>query len=246
MPKTPFPVNDDARPQSSRRALLRGLAISPVAIAAGAGAGTLIAKAAEASPDAELIAICEQWKAARKASDDAWDASSECEDAAMLATPTPEALFVRDGDGSLSRWHAHTMGDGRQWYPADQLRSLRLLAAPEMPNHRNPRLHEIVAAHETWAIAKEEARETYGAVEAEARCNAIDSECQQLACQLAVIPARSLLGVIAKAEIAVALNCGMEELEFDLRDLLAPGKVISNETLALVVLRDLVHMGGGA
>jgi hypothetical protein len=39
MTKTPFSVNDDARPHSSRRALLRGLAISPIAIAAGAATG---------------------------------------------------------------------------------------------------------------------------------------------------------------------------------------------------------------
>jgi hypothetical protein len=44
----------------------------------------------------------------------------------------------------------------------------------------------------------------------------------------------------------VALNCGLDELELEVQDLLAPGKVICNETLAFVVLRDLARMGGGA
>ena len=50
MTKAPIPANADARPHSSRRQLLRGIAISPIATAAGAAAGASFLRALETDP----------------------------------------------------------------------------------------------------------------------------------------------------------------------------------------------------
>jgi hypothetical protein len=101
MTKTPFPVNDDARPQSSRRAVLRGLAISPVILATAAGVGLTLARAGDSDP---IVGAIEAHKAARCHLNDfdsehpQWDAALDTEgaawDALLDTVPTTSAGLI--------------------------------------------------------------------------------------------------------------------------------------------------------
>jgi hypothetical protein len=120
-----FPANADARPHS-RRQILRGLALSPVAVATGAGIALALtqAKASADQPDAALLALFAEWQASAAEDDAACEACADAHDR-YLPPPVPKAIFSQQTDcfgiRALSRPHL----DGRHRFEDARIEHLR-------------------------------------------------------------------------------------------------------------------------
>ena len=116
---------------ADRRTFLQGLAAT-VAIPA-----TVSARAADATePDAELIALGQEWATSRERLDAAWEAHEDACDRWDGGPPPAAELFVRKFDSPLSYSAVRYNADKVRWYGrpeiVERLRCLDLEAVPEI------------------------------------------------------------------------------------------------------------------
>jgi hypothetical protein len=242
MTKTPFSVNDDARPQSSRRALLRGLAIAPVAVAAGAGAGTFIAKAAEASPDAELLTFVHEYSELAPRSDAAFGLWEIALDRYKDLQPAPpEALFLRRHDPIALCAICHSQRskhDGKDFLGDPGLVDY-LRAHPSVWETERRRQEEVVAAYDEWQAALAHLAETTGYTAANEESERRSNEAMELRARIAETPATTMEGLLAKA--SVALGCFDGDVQ-ELTECVKQNGSMAGEDLCAWVGLDIVRM----
>lgn len=236
---------------TSRRALLAGLSVAPVALASALPA------IAGPHPDAELFALIDGWQAHRvrvRAADEIADAAEDRTNYPDL----PEGIFEQERDSDLFfRTRAETHHSGRRWYVpgGEGARYFRDFASHSFkPGSRAAeqvgRAREIVAAIAAYEADKTSAKQASGFAAAKAECDRLDAHRYELASKILLLPARTIAGVLRKALLLADIYPG-EEFQ-DMTALLPEfieraGGVVSDETIAFGLARDLLsllHNGG--
>jgi hypothetical protein len=200
----------------SRRAALGAIASAlPVLALAGAALSPSPADAA-GDDDAALFALLAQWRAAgkaAKAADDRWADLAKSEQ----PPPPPQALIVRPEDAGLF------LSDEPIGKPYKSPETFMIVSHvlnvvrerhSRTPRHllAFPRCEEIQAARLEWDAAIKAAREEAGYFELERQSKEARDAESDLRCRVAIAPARTVKGVIAKLA-AVAEAFGPEHLE---------------------------------
>ena len=211
---------------ADRRTFLQGLAAS-VAIPA-----TVPARASDAvEPDAELIALGQEWSASRERLDAAWEEHDAATDRYGDGPVPPPELFVRQSDGAMPYYACKHQPSGLAWYgtpsvmeqirglPLDRMPAGILLdgsirpAVPDLP--ARTRRAEIVAAYERWQADVTAATDACGLTAAIASTNAEIEINSALRRRIIDTPAVSLQGLLVKARVAVQCHGGLEEMRED-------------------------------
>ncbi len=200
----------------TRRAALSLMASAVPILALGAGAALSPLPANAADDDAALFALLEQWRAASSAAAAARDRSENFAESEQLPLP-PEALIVRpDGAGLfLSDEPVGQPYKSRETFAiVDYVIGLVRRRDSREPRYMLafPRCAEIQAARDEWDEAIKAAREASGYFELERQSEAARVKEEELRRRVAVEPARTVQGVIAKLA-AVAEAFGRERLE---------------------------------
>ena len=209
---------------ADRRTFLQGLAAT-VAIPA-----TVSARAADATePDAELIALGQEWATSREQLDAAWEAHEDACDRWDGGPPPAAELFVRKFDSPLSYSAVRYNADKVRWYGrpeiVERLRNLHLEAVPEI--HRTDgtlqpavpdlkaraRRDEIMAAYERWQADRAVVAEACGLTAATARTDAEIEVNSAVRRRIIKTRATTLAGMLVKARVAAHCHGGIEEME---------------------------------
>ncbi len=198
----------------SRRAALGAIASAlPVLALAGAALSPSPADAA-GDDDAALFALLAQWRAAGKAADAAENRFADLE--ASEDIPPPAAMIRRPGDEFLFEAPEAV---GEVYAPKSLVIVGWVIACVRKHNWLDPvnmvafpRCEEIQAARQEWNAAIKAAREASGFFELERQSKEARDAESDLRCRVAIAPARTVKGVIAKLA-AVAEAFGPEHLE---------------------------------
>ncbi len=176
------------------------------------------------------------------------DASTLALDAAEerfdeIDPPPPEALFEQAGDCALGLPAARRHHSGRLWY-APVIATVRdLLGQPgaagpsPVAPEASARVLEILAAHDTWHMARATAEDISGVRLAAARDRAVGERVHLLLERIASTPASTLGGLRHKAIAAVWSAGGIGPLELGLGE---TGQV--DVALAMSMIRDLLAL----
>ena len=199
----------------TRRAALGAIASALPVLALGAGAALSPSPAdAAGDDDAAMFALLAQWRAAGKAAQAADDRLEDL--VASEHVPAPAAMIRRPGDEFLFEASESV---GEVYTPKslvivgwviDCVRKHNQLDPLDMVAF--PRCQEIRAARLEWDAAIKAAREASGFFDLERQSKEARDAESDLRCRVAIAPARTVRGVIAKLT-AVAEAFGLEHLE---------------------------------
>jgi hypothetical protein len=233
---------------TSRRALLAGLSVAPVALASA-----LPAMAAP-HPDAELFVLIESWQELRRLMYVADEITNAAEDSCRSVT-APEALFAQEEDCELfhndySTWY----DDERRWYPPNftGYRYLKSLVELMDRHGRNspraerqyPRAAEIVAAADAYDADRKAAERECGYDVAEAESERLSAESRELAVAIVEKQALTIEGVLRKTLLFADIYPGGSHFECPTQAL---DRMLSNEpvldrVIAFGLARDLTEL----
>ncbi len=227
----------------TRRGAL-GLMASAVPVLA-LGAGAALASPADTADgaDAALFALLAQWRAADRAADAATACFHDLADSEQLPPP-PKGLIVRAEDEDLF------LSDEPVGQPYKSPETFAIVSHvinvvrkrhSRTPHHllAFPRCAEIQAAHDEWREAIKAAREASGYYELDRHAEAARVTEEELRRRVAIEPARSVQGVIAKLA-AVAETIGLENLEENTA--FADDHYVTFDDVAMTVVRDLARL----
>ena len=251
MPNPMIPAAGAAMPaegQRTRRAALAALASVPAlvmlpAVAAEETTCHLQAVSMADDIDAPLLAMLAQWREAYARAGAIDDRVSEADEAAK-AVALPDVLIRTEEDRYLVA--AEKVGE---YYRTDK--SFALMEHTTMMvmgggfTHAPiaamiTRFEEILAAHRSYVAAVEAVREAVGYPELERLQHEARTEEERLRRDVAVMPARTVQGALAKLA-AVANAYGLEDLEEEMADI--GDDDIGLAYVALSVARDCARMG---
>ena len=200
----------------TRRAALGAIASALPVLALGAGAALSPSPvdAAVDDSDAPLFALLAQWRAAGKAADAADDRLENL--VASEHVPAPAAMIRRPGDEFLFEAPEAV---GEVYTPRSLMIVGWVIDCVRKHNQLDPldmvafpRCQEIQAAHLEWNAAIKAAREASGFFDLKRQSDEARDAESDLRCRVAIEPARTVKGVIAKLA-AVAEAFGLEHLE---------------------------------
>jgi hypothetical protein len=236
---------------TSRRALLAGLSVAPVALAPALPA------IAAPNPDAELFALVDRWQAhvvRCRAADETMSAAEKRTNYPDL----PETIYEQERDVDLfylTRADGHYSGRRWYWPGGEGARYFREFASePFRPGSRAAeqvgRAKEITAAIAAYEADKGSAEQASGYAVAKAEWERLNAHRYELEREILLLPARTIAGVLRKVLLLADIYPG-EEFQ-DITALLSEGikradGVVSDETIAFGLARDLLsllHNGG--
>ena len=190
------------------------------------------------SPDAALLALGRVFEAQRTCVDDTAEAM-EIVMKGMKDPPAPEALFWKTGadEAWVGCFQTRHCGTGRSWYgDPKSIEKMRTQFAPESVVAR---CQEIVAAFDGWMAEIKSIEEASGFKAAEALHNQTVEESLRISRLIARTPARTLEGLLFKAQVAARSYGGVESVEEQFEREASDGDA---EALSISILRDLLHM----
>lgn len=219
-------------PSASRRAVVTGLAVAPVM--------ALPAVAGEAHPDAELLRLYAEWKAAADECDRLDELVNDLEGRAYV--PMYEACLARDGDVMvgltlLQGPHGPT---GGAWYPPHSIEKMRRFKLARLDPSTQERITEILEAYDAHEEAEKRAEQAVGLKEAQARREAAEDNNYALREAIAALPAQTVKGAAVKAHVAVWCCGGMESLTHDL----TADATLTDTHFMRMVVSDLLRITG--
>lgn len=245
-------------PRSSRR---RFLFLGTAPVAALAVHRVALASASEPAPhpDAEVIALGQRWREARRASLAAFSRAMDIED--YLDPPErPEPLREKGRDSFiLGVGLGQVAVEGVRYYSKAQVEELRSTPRTRQDLSRSntlpcggigvgrvpcpvaqARADEIVVAFDAWTAERKAGRDACGLTAAEAELGLLATAEEDLRSRLVGLRARTLEGLRAKAEIVGDLQESTAWIER--RIALADAE----EAALFSIARDLLRMGGSA
>lgn len=204
---TPFQpiIGDTDMNSANRRAFLSA---GTVALATGAVPQVSLGATTNPDPDAELMRLGDQWRAAKAAETEAWAAYEAADDRLEAMAPEfPAVLRVRGfdiGEGLAPSTH--------RLFTPDELQNVERTYAervkrPQTRWHQKviDRCAELIAAIPAYYSALETAREASGFRGADGRHADAICRAQALEERLADLPAHTLQGVRLKAQLALSV-----------------------------------------
>jgi hypothetical protein len=201
-------------------------------------------------PDAALLALGETWRSVR-AEYDAHFAAMEAAHDRYEATrpPLPEALLQRSSDRGLGLPEAHWDSVGRGWpegspcyFSTFQVEDMEeTLKRGDWTGEKRTRAEEIVAAFDVWNEADQAALEASGYEDDSPEKTEVSDRHAEAVWEIAQQPARTMAGLLLKAEVSLSLVDGGGDPETMLTDA-AEGEGLSENMVALFIVRDLLAL----
>lgn len=243
--------------KASRRSLLAGLSVAPVALMPSVPAISGI------NPDAELFALVEHWYAHAVRLNAARDLMFETQRLCQYPGIS-EAMFQQERDIDLflyARGSRYQLGP-RYWYPPrfEAHRYLRDLASskPTGPDERpgpdglafeierRARAQEIIDAIKEYEAEKGRAKQVCGLDVAEAETARLEAENATLRQQIIELPAKTIGGVLQKTRMLAWIYSepdGFEDFSEIVSEYAADGA--NDQTIGLSLARDLLRLTKG-
>ena len=224
----------------TRRSLFPSIA---AAMTVGAASGTAGA-AASPHPDAELLALFDEWQKQAKSCDAATQLEIEAEDRCVWPEP-PEAIFARPGDRGLLLMDPPIRRGRGWWFPETQyLREAfsNCDLGQRIFQDRRNRANEIVAACDKWEEARARAAHESGFADVEAEAARLYGANNVLRERILEARASTLDGLLAKARVVRWCYTGTHEhfLEQIADDIEERGA--GDHGISLSIVRDLICM----